>query len=132
MTFTVERVVTTMQPQFPETAFHERARVAGLDVDHEMTHGPFVLNLSRYELTNAGVAVELSALQLETLAVFFAAPDRVWSRREINTFTDGKPSDSRRVDVRLARLRMALRADLFRAIAGRGWILRAADHLNTR
>ena len=97
-----------------------------------MTHGPFVLNLSRYELTNAGSALELSARQLETLAVFFAAPDRVWSRRELNAFTDGKPSDSRRVDVRLARLRMALGADLFRAIAGRGWILRAADTLKTR
>ena len=116
----------------PETAFHRRARLAGLDVDHEMTHGPYVLNLTRYEVTKAGTAIELSALQLETLAVFFAAPDRVWSRRELNAFTDGKVSDSRRVDVRLARIRMALRADLFRAIAGRGWILRAADHMKTR
>jgi DNA-binding response OmpR family regulator len=129
---TVERVVATVPKHDPETAFHRRARAAGLDIDHEMTHGPFALNLSRYELTNAGNVIELSALQLETLAVFFAAPDRVWSRRDVNALTDGKPSDSRRVDVRLARLRMALRTDLFRAIAGRGWILRAADHLKTR
>jgi DNA-binding response OmpR family regulator len=116
----------------PETAFHRRARLAGLDVDQEMHHGPFVLNLTRYELTSAGAAIDLSALQLETLAVFFAAPDRVWSRRELNAITDGNASDSRRVDVRLARIRTALHTDLFRAIAGRGWILRAADHLQTR
>lgn len=125
-------MVMTVPRHEPETAFHRRARLAGLDVDHEMTHGPFVLNLTRYELSNAGSNIELSALQLETLAVFFAAPDRVWSRRELNAFTDGKASDSRRVDVRLARLRMALHTDLFRAIAGRGWILRAADHMKTR
>lgn len=132
MNSTVERVVTTMPRRDPETAFHRRARLAGLDVDRELAHGPFALNLSRYELTNGGAVVELSALQLETLAVFFAAPDRVWSRRDLNALTGGNSSDSRRIDVRLARLRMALRTDLFRAVAGRGWILRAADHLKTR
>jgi DNA-binding response OmpR family regulator len=113
----------------PATAFRRRAADAGLQLASVLTYGPYVLNLDRYELTVDGVAVELSALHIELLAVFMAAPDRVWSRHELNALTGGRRAESRRIDVRLARLRQSLGADVFRSIIGRGWIMRSPDHI---
>ena len=116
----------------PGSAFRHRAAGAGLDLDGTLRYGPFTLTLDRYELKAEGEPVELSPLRLELLAVFFAAPERVWSRSELNELAGGGPGDSRRIDVRLARLRTALGTDIFRTVTGRGWILRSADQLTKR
>jgi DNA-binding response OmpR family regulator len=116
----------------PGSAFRQRAATAGLDVDVPLRYGPFTLTLDRYELMADGEPVELSPLRLELLAVFFAAPERVWSRGELNDLAGGGSAESRRIDVRLARLRAALGIDIFRTVTGRGWILRSADQLAPR
>ena len=122
-------VVSEPRAPDPGTAFRHRAGDAGLSVDQPLRYGPFTLSLDRYELLSDGEQLGLSPLQLELLAVFFAAPDRIWSRRELNDLAGGAPADSRRIDVRLARLRVALGADIFRTVTGRGWILRAVDQI---
>ena len=121
--------VTEQLAPDPAAGFRHRAANAGLVVDHPLHYGPFTLTLERYELRRDGEPLDLSPLQLELLAVFFAAPERVWSRRELNDLGGGAPAESRRIDVRLARLRVALGADIFRTVTGRGWILRAADQI---
>lgn len=115
----------------PLDAFRRRASDAGLDLRPTLRHGPLMLNLDRYELTVGGVTVPLPALQVELLAVFLAAPDRVWSRRQLDSLIRGRGGSSRRIDVRLARLRARLGVDLFRSIKGRGWILRPSEQLPT-
>ncbi len=107
--------------------FRRRAAAAGLRLDRTLVHGPFALNLDAYELSVDGVVRDLSPQQLELLAIFFAAPHRVWSRDELNEITGGR-RDSRRIDVRLARLRVSLGADIFRSVVRRGWVLRHTDH----
>ena len=114
----------------PGAAFRQRAAEVGLDVDRPLSYGPFTLTLDRYELRADGRLLDVSPLQLELLAVFFAAPGRIWNRRELNDLVGGGPAESRRIDVRLARLRVALGADIFRTITGRGWILRAVDQIS--
>ena len=124
-----EAVVTEDSIADPGVAFRGRAAAAGLEVERPLSYGPFRLTLDRYELLVDGEPLDLSPLQLEMLAVFFAAPTRVWSRRELNDLAGGGPADSRRIDVRLARLRLALGVDIFRTVTGRGWILRVADQI---
>lgn len=126
-----------MQTIKPGSVFRDRAAAAGLALDRTLHYGPYTLTLDRYELTAHGKPLELSPLRLELLAVFFAAPERVWSRRELNDLAGGAvaddgPAESRRIDVRLARLRVALGADIFRTVTGRGWILRPADQISLR
>ena len=111
-------------------------------MDGQLRYGPFALTLDRYELLADGVPLELSPLRLELLAIFFAAPERVWSRRELDELAGGGAADdghadagqveSRRIDVRLARLRVALGADIFRTVTGRGWILRPVHQITPR
>ncbi len=112
----------------PAEAFRRRAAAAGLRLEGTLVHGPFALSLDSYELTVDGEVRELSPLQLELLAMFFAAPNHVWSRSELNHLTGGD-RDSHRIDVRLTRLRASLGADIFRSVPGRGWALRPVDHL---
>ncbi len=109
-------------------AFRRRAAAAGLLLDRTLAYGPIELDLDLYRLTVDGEVRELSPLQLELLAVFLAAPERVWSRNQLNTLT-GKDGDSHRIDVRLTRLRAALGTDIFRSVAGRGWSLRRPEHI---
>ena len=121
----------------PGSAFRARAAIAGVVLDGPLHYGPYTLTLDRYELLAHGEPLELSPLRLELLALFFAAPERVWSRRELNELTGGgqaddRPVESRRIDVRLARLRVALGADIFRTVTGRGWILRPPDQIAPR
>src|SRR4051812_5825077 len=100
----------------PGSEFRQRAATAGLEVDGPLRYGPFTLTLDRYELLADGAPVELSPMRLELLAVFFAAPQRVWSRGELNDLAGGGSAESRRIDVRLARLRAALGIDIFRTV----------------
>lgn len=71
-----------------------------------------------------GERVELTALQVELLALFLAAPSRVWSREELTWVCWREPAEGRRVDVQLSRIRAKLGIDLFRNVRDRGWALR--------
>lgn len=106
--------------------FAERASALGLSLDRRMTHGDLTLDLDRYEVCRGDTVIELTPTQLELLAVFFAAPDRIWSRSALNTLLGPGYDTSRRVDVHITRLRRSLGANLFRVVPGHGWILRAA------
>jgi DNA-binding response OmpR family regulator len=71
-----------------------------------------------------GVQVDLSPRQVELLALFLAAPRKVWSRDLLHWVAWGDTSPSRRVDVQLCRLRTRTGLDLFRNVRDRGWALR--------
>jgi len=63
---------------------------------------------------------------VELLAVFVAAPGRVWNRDQLHWLCWGDTTPSRRVDVQLCRLRGRTGMDLFRNVRDRGWALREA------
>jgi two-component system, OmpR family, response regulator ResD len=108
----------------PRSDLPSRLAEAGLVIDQPLTHGPLVVDLASYSVTAAGEPVELSARQVELLAVFFAAPRKVWSRDQLNWLCWGDTTPSRRVDVQLCRLRGKTGLDLFRNVRDRGWALR--------
>ena len=68
--------------------------------------------------------LDLSARQVELLALFLAAPRKVWSRDQLHWVCWGDTARSRRVDVQLCRLRGKTGIDLFRNVRDRGWALR--------
>lgn len=105
--------------------FRQRAAGHGVSFDHRMTYGEFTLDLDRYELSRQGVGVEVTPTQVELLAVFFAAPNRIWSRAELNAILGPGYEASRRIDVHITRLRRSVGENLFRAVPGHGWILRS-------
>jgi DNA-binding response OmpR family regulator len=88
--------------------------------------GRLAVDLSTYTAEVDGSALEMSARQVELLALFLATPGRVWSRDQLHWVCWGDTSRSRRVDVQLCRLRARLDIDLFRNIRDRGWALRMA------
>ncbi len=108
-----------------ETDFVSRAAAAGVAVQAPMAHGPLAVDLPSYVVTLDGEPLDLSARQVELLALFLAAPRRVWSRDQLNWLCWGDTSVSRRVDVQLCRLRTRTGLDLFRNVRDRGWALRA-------
>jgi DNA-binding response OmpR family regulator len=114
------RAVPSAKPDFPSRLAEE-----GLVIDGPLAHGPLVVDLASYSVTAAGEPVELSARQVELLAVFLAAPRKVWSRDQLNRLCWGDASPSRRVDVQLCRLRGKTGFDLFRNVRDRGWALRS-------
>lgn len=105
--------------------FTARAAAAGVAVGGVLRHGALEVDLSSYLVVLDGEPLELSARQVELLALFLAAPRRVWSRDQLHLVCWGDTAPSRRVDVQLCRLRGRTGLDLFRNVRDRGWSLRA-------
>ena len=110
--------------QLPASDFLGRAAAAGVEVTGPVRTGDLVVDLARYAVTLGDRDLELSPRQVELLALFLAAPRRVWSRDQLHWVCWGDTSPSRRVDVQLCRLRAKTGRDLFRNVRDRGWALR--------
>ena len=106
--------------------FPGRARELGVDVDAPLTAGRLSVDLAAYAVTCDGEELSLSPRQVELLALFLAAPRKVWSREQLEWVCWGDTSGSRRVDVQLCRLRARVGIDLFRNVRDRGWSLRTS------
>jgi DNA-binding response OmpR family regulator len=106
------------------TDFPSRASEAGVDVSRPVRTGDLVVDLSGYAVRLGDRDLELSPRQVELLALFLAAPRRVWSRDQLHWLCWGDTTPSRRVDVQLCRLRAKTGLDLFRNVRDRGWALR--------
>jgi DNA-binding response OmpR family regulator len=104
--------------------FAERAAGAGVEIVGPVSAGPLVVDLETYSATLDDVDLLLSPRQVELLALFLAAPRKVWSRAQLHWVCWGDSSTSRRVDVQLCRLRARTGLDLFRNVRDRGWALR--------
>ena len=104
--------------------FLGRAADAGVDLTSPLVSGPLVVDLAGYTVTKDGEDLVVSPRQVELLALFLAAPRRVWSRTQLHWVCWGDTSASRRVDVQLCRLRARTGLDLFRNVRDRGWALR--------
>ena len=72
--------------------FLERAAAAGLVIESPLVSGSLVVDLDTYTVTLDGMALDLSPRQLELLAVFLAAPGRVWSRDQLHRLCWGDVS----------------------------------------
>ena len=90
-----------------------------------LTAGSLEVDLGGYVVTIDGEPVDVSPRQVELLALFLAAPRKVWSRDQLHWIAWGDTTPSRRVDVQLCRLRAKTGLDLFRNVRDRGWALRA-------
>jgi DNA-binding response OmpR family regulator len=104
--------------------FAGRAADAGVDLTAPLETGGLVVDLSGYVVTLHGEELDLSPRQVELLALFLAAPRKVWSRDQLHWVCWGDTAPSRRVDVQLCRLRARTGLDLFRNVRDRGWALR--------
>ena len=82
-----------------------RAAAAGVDVAGPVRTGDLVVDLARYAVSLGDRDLDLSPRQVELLALFLAAPRRVWSRDQLHWVCWGDTTPSRRVDVQLCRLR---------------------------
>ena len=105
--------------------FPTRAAEAGIDLDAPLQLGGLLVDLAGYVVTLDGEPLDLSPRQVELLALFLAAPRKVWSRDQLHWVCWGDTVPSRRVDVQLCRLRAKTGLDLFRNVRDRGWALRA-------
>lgn len=105
--------------------FTSRAAEAGVNLSGPLTIGAVVVDLAGYVVTLNGEMLDLSPRQVELLALFLAAPRKVWSRDQLHWVCWGDTSPSRRVDVQLCRLRAKTGMDLFRNVRDRGWALRS-------
>lgn len=108
------------------TDYVGRAAGLGIDVTRPVRSGDLVADVDSYTVTLGGEPVELSPRQVELLALFLAAPSKVWSRSQLHWACWGDTSTSRRVDVQLCRLRTRTGLDLFRNVRDRGWSLRSS------
>ena len=115
-------VSTEQQP----ADFPTRLAQAGLVIEAPMEYAGLVVDLPSYVVTKDGVELDLSARQVELLALFLAQPRKVWSRDQLHWLCWGDTARSRRVDVQLCRLRGKTGVDLFRNVRDRGWALRPA------
>jgi DNA-binding response OmpR family regulator len=106
------------------TDFFGRAAGAGVEVAGAVSAGGLVVDPSTYTVTVDGRELLLSPRQVELLALFVAAPRKVWSRAQLHWICWGDTTPSRRVDVQLCRLRARTGLDLFRNVRDRGWMLR--------
>ncbi|MCW2726611.1 MAG: cseB [Frankiales bacterium] len=104
--------------------FVGRAEQVGVTLDGPLGIGGLYVDLAAYAVTVDGDDVELSPRQVELLALFLAAPRKVWSRDQLHWVCWGDTSATRRVDVQLCRLRQRTGIDLFRNVRDRGWALR--------
>jgi two-component system response regulator VanR len=105
-------------------AFLARAADEGLVIDGTLHIGDLAVDLTEYEARLAGRALDMSPRQVELLALFLAAPGRVWSRQQLHWICWEDTSPSRRVDVQLCRIRAKVGMELFRNVRDRGWALR--------
>ncbi len=110
----------------PAGEYPVRAAAAGVDVTGPLRAGDLTVDLARYAASLGSVELDLSPRQVELLALFLAAPRRVWSRDQLHWVCWGDDRPSRRVDVQLCRLRARTGLDLFRNVRDRGWALRLA------
>ncbi|MCU1672169.1 MAG: two-component response regulator CseB [Frankiales bacterium] len=110
----------------PASDFAGRALEVGVDVSGALVYGRLACDLDAYVVTRDGAEVDLSPRQVELLALFLAAPRRVWSREQLERVCWGDSSGSRRVDVQLCRLRARVGIDLLRNVRDRGWSLRSS------
>ena len=101
----------------------QRAAPYELKPSGVLRRGELTVDTELYAASVGGRALELSPRQVELLAVFLAAPHRVWSREQLHWICWGDVSPSRRVDVQLCRIRTKVGLDLFRNIRDRGWTL---------
>jgi DNA-binding response OmpR family regulator len=101
------------------------SRASGYDLEPSgvLTQGDLELDTDAYGASMGGKPIDLSPRQVELLAVFLAAPGRVWSREQLHWICWGDIAPSRRVDVQLCRIRTKVGIDLFRNIRDRGWTL---------
>ena len=106
--------------------FRSRAAELGVAVDGVLATERLTLDAGAYTVTCDGADLDLSPRQVELLALFVAAPRKVWSRDQLEWVCWGDASGSRRVDVQLCRLRARVGVDLFRNVRDRGWSLRTA------
>lgn len=104
--------------------FASRAADAGVTLAGVLTAGPLTVDLAGYVVSRDGEALDVSPRQVELLALFLAAPRKVWSRDQLHWVCWGDTAPSRRVDVQLCRLRAKTGLDLFRNVRDRGWALR--------
>ena len=116
--------VTPGGHEAPHRDFVTRAGQEGVHVGEQLASGALRVDLPGYAVTLDGRDLELSPRQVELLALFVAAPRRVWSREQLHWVCWGDTSPSRRVDVQLCRLRARTGLDLFRNVRDRGWALR--------
>lgn len=110
----------------PARPFLERVARLGLRLPLHLEHDDVEVDLASYRVLHHGVEARLTARQVELLALFVGAPERVWTREELHRACWGDAPPSRRVDVQLTRIRAGLGLDLFRNVRDRGWSLRAA------
>lgn len=106
--------------------FVARAAEVGVTVPPQVAAGRLAVDLDGYDATVDGRRVDLTALQVELLALFLAAPGRVWSREQLTWVCWRDAAMGRRVDVQLSRIRSKVGLDLFRNVRDRGWALRLA------
>ena len=111
----------------PSSDFLWRAAEVGVELTGPVSGGGLVVDVESYRVQLGGTDLELPPRQVELLALFVAAPRRVWSRAELHWVCWGDTATSRRVDVQLCRLRGRTGLDLFRNVRDRGWTLRAAS-----
>jgi DNA-binding response OmpR family regulator len=104
--------------------FPGRAADAGVTLPGPLATAGLVVDLAGYVVTRDGEELDLSPRQVELLALFLAAPRKVWSRDQLHWVCWGDTAPSRRVDVQLCRLRAKTGLDLFRNVRDRGWALR--------
>ena len=109
----------------PARAASGRPPAAGVALPGPLTLGPLVVDLAGCVVTLSGRELDVSPRQVELLALFLAAPRKVWSRDQLHWVCWGDTAPSRRVDVQLCRLRAKTGLDLFRNVRDRGWALRA-------
>jgi DNA-binding response OmpR family regulator len=121
-----DRPVLRAVPAEQPTDFPGRLAQAGLVIDEPLTYADLVVDLPSYVVSRNGEELDLSARQVELLALFLAAPRKVWSRDQLHWLCWGDTAKSRRVDVQLCRLRGKTGLDLFRNVRDRGWALRPA------
>ncbi|HVU71773.1 MAG TPA: winged helix-turn-helix domain-containing protein [Mycobacteriales bacterium] len=104
--------------------FLARAADEGLVIEGSVHSGDLEVDLTEYEVRLSGTPLEMSPRQVELLALFLAAPGRVWSRQQLHWICWEDTSPSRRVDVQLCRIRAKVGMELFRNVRDRGWALR--------
>ena len=110
----------------PQADFVGRAAAAGVVVSDQQSWGDLEVDIGRYEVRRAGAVLSLTPRQTELLALFLAAPQRIWTRSQLHQICWGDGTSGRGVDVQLCRIRARIGADLFRNVPDRGWLLRSA------
>ena len=108
----------------PGSALRKRLASVGVTASSVLTWRSLDVDLVGYEVRLEGQPIRLSALQIELLAVFLAAPERVWHRDELAWLVGTRVARTRNIDVHLSRIRGRAGRDLFLAVPRRGWRLR--------